>query len=231
MTTPHVYIAINEVVAKMASEGLAKDRDNRIQGFKFRGIDDVYNALARHLANAKLCILPRVRERSYTERPTQKGGVQTFCILLVDFDLVSAVDGTSHTITTVGEAQDSADKSSNKAMSAAMKYACLVAFQIPTEGDNDADAHHEERAPPAPVRPSGQRSNAERPSTAKAAPSSSDFERRFNAVVDKKGTLAELRAIGADIARAVASGALDPLERDHLETVYMRAVDALGAAA
>lgn len=44
---------------------------------------------------------------------------------------------------------DSADKSSNKAMSAAYKYAAFQAFAIPTEGDNDADAHtHELKARP-----------------------------------------------------------------------------------
>lgn len=150
MTTPHVYQAINQVVATMAGEGLAKSRNNQAQGFRFRGIDDVYNALARVLADAKLCILPRVRERWITERPSKSGAMQTFTTLLVDFDLVSAVDGSKHTITTVGEAQDSADKSSNKAMSAAMKYACLIAFQIPTEGDNDADASHTEKLPAGP---------------------------------------------------------------------------------
>ena len=40
---------------------------------------------------------------------------------------------------TYGEAMDSADKSTNKAMSAAYKYMCLQVFCIPTEGDNDAD--------------------------------------------------------------------------------------------
>ena len=35
---------------------------------------------------------------------------------------------------------DRSDKATNKAMSAAYKYAALQAFAIPTEGDNDADA-------------------------------------------------------------------------------------------
>jgi hypothetical protein len=146
----HVYTAINQVVATMAGEGLAKSRNNQAQGFRFRGIDDVYNALARVVADAKLLILPRVRERWVVERPSKSGGVQTFTTLLIDFDLVSAVDGSMHTITTIGEAQDSADKSSNKSMSAAMKYACLMSFQIPTEGDNDADASHGEKMPAGP---------------------------------------------------------------------------------
>jgi hypothetical protein len=46
-----------------------------------------------------------------------------------------------------GEAMDSGDKATNKAMSAAYKYACMQAFSIPTEGDNDADAHTHEVKP------------------------------------------------------------------------------------
>jgi hypothetical protein len=58
----------------------------------------------------------------------------------MDFDLVSAVDGSSHTVHVIGEAMDSADKATNKAMSAAYKYMAMQVFCIPTEGDNDADA-------------------------------------------------------------------------------------------
>ena len=39
----------------------------------------------------------------------------------------------------IGEAMDRSDKATNKAMSAAYKYACFQTFCIPTEGDNDAD--------------------------------------------------------------------------------------------
>lgn len=147
MTAPHVYQAINHVTSAMAAEGLPKSRSNVQQGYKFRGIDDVYCAIARHLATAKLCILPRVIERSVSERATKSGGVSTYTVLTVEFDLVSSLDGSKHTIVTVGEAMDTADKSTNKAMSAAMKYACLLTFQIPTEGDNDADGSHHEKGP------------------------------------------------------------------------------------
>jgi hypothetical protein len=135
-----VYAAIAAVMSDMASEGISKGRRNQQQGYNFRGIDDVYNALAPILAKHKLLILPRVMARSQVERTTAKGGVLFYTTVEVEFDLVSGVDGSSHTIKTVGEAMDSADKSSNKAMSAAFKYAAMQAFCIPTEGDNDADA-------------------------------------------------------------------------------------------
>jgi hypothetical protein len=47
---------------------------------------------------------------------------------------------------------DSADKATNKAMSAAYKYMAMQTFCIPTEGDNDADAsHYEVRREAAPL--------------------------------------------------------------------------------
>lgn len=142
-----VYKAITAVTAIMAREGISKGRNNATQGYKFRGIDDVYNALSTHLAANNLCMLPRVVAREHVERATKNGGTLNYTILEVEFDFVSSLDGSKHTIRTVGEAMDSADKSSNKAMSAATKYACLVAFQIPTEGDNDADGTTHTPAP------------------------------------------------------------------------------------
>lgn len=145
---PQVYAAISATMAQMAKEGIAKGRKNQQQGYQFRGIDDVYAALGDVLAANKLVILPRVVGKEREERATQRGGVIMYTVLTVEFDLVSAVDGSMHTICMVGEAMDSADKSSNKAQSAALKYACLQAFMIPVEGqDNDADAVTHEVAP------------------------------------------------------------------------------------
>lgn len=147
METPHVYTAIAAVISDMTKEGISKDSKNQQQGYAFRGIDAVYNALAPKLAVHGLCILPRVMAREMTERETRNGGVLFYTRLTVEFDLVSAKDGSKHTICTVGEAMDSGDKSSNKAMSAAYKYAAFMAFCIPTEGDNDADSTtHEVKA-------------------------------------------------------------------------------------
>ena len=137
---PHVYSAIAEVTGKLAKVGIGKDRKNDQQGYKFRGIDDVYNALSALISEAKLCLLPRVTSRELTERQTQRGGVLFYVVCGVDFDLISAVDGSKHTVHVIGEAMDSGDKATNKAMSAAYKYMAMQVFCIPTEGDNDADA-------------------------------------------------------------------------------------------
>lgn len=150
-TVLNVYQAINQVQSALAQTGITKDRKNQQQGYAFRGIDDVYNALSPLLAKAGLCILPRVVSRECVERQTAKGGTLFYVTVEAEFDFVSAEDGSKHTVKTFGEAMDSGDKATNKAMSAAYKYAAFQAFAIPTEGDNDADAHHHQPAPKADV--------------------------------------------------------------------------------
>lgn len=136
-----VYQAINKVQAALAKQGISKDhRNTQGAGYNFRGIDDVYNAISPLLAEYGLCILPRMISRSCEERQSKSGGALFYVTVEAEFDMVSSEDGSKHTIRTFGEAMDSGDKGTNKAMSAAYKYAAFQAFAIPTEGDNDADA-------------------------------------------------------------------------------------------
>ena len=135
-----VYEAISNVQGELAKQGIAKDKKNKAQGYQFRGIDELYNALSGHLADAKLCIIPRVLSREITTRKTSKGADWYNVVVDVEFDFVSGEDGSMHTAKSYGEAMDSADKATNKAMTAAYKYMCFMVFAIPTEGE-DADAH------------------------------------------------------------------------------------------
>lgn len=158
MNTPallEVYKGITAVSRALARAGISKDRKNAQQGYNFRGIDDIYNALSSELAAANLCIIPRVMARESVERQTRSGGALFYVTVHAEYDIVSAIDGSCHTASAYGEAMDSADKATNKAMSAAYKYMAMQLFCIPTEGDNDADATtHEIRSasytPPAP---------------------------------------------------------------------------------
>lgn len=145
-----VYQVIANVAKDMSTQGISKGRENKQQGFKFRGIDDVFNALAPSLVRHGLVILPRMVSRTVTERQNKSGGALFYVIVEAEFDFVAAEDGSKHTIRTFGEAMDSGDKATNKAMSAAYKYAAFQAFCIPTEGDNDADATTHEVAKAAP---------------------------------------------------------------------------------
>ena len=148
-----VYQAINKVQAALSKNGITKDRRNQQQGYNFRGIDDVYNALSPLLAENGLCILPRILSRQCEERQTAKGGTLFYVTVEAEFDFVSSEDGSAHVVRTFGEAMDSGDKATNKAMSAAYKYAAFQAFAIPTEGDHDADAQTHQVVPQPAVKP------------------------------------------------------------------------------
>ena len=144
-----VYKAISAVQADLAKAGISKDSTNSFDNYKFRGIDAVYGALSPLLAKHGLCMLPRMLSRESVERVTAKGGALFYVTVDAEYDFVSALDGSKHTVRVFGEAMDRGDKATNKAMSAAYKYAAFQAFAIPTEGDNDADSQsHEVKAAP-----------------------------------------------------------------------------------
>ena len=141
-----VYKAICDVSRELCAAGISKDKKASGGGasYAFRGIDDVLQALAPLLPKHGLCMLPRVTSRQVVERTTKGGSVMIYVCLTVEYDLVSAEDGSKHTICTMGEAFDSGDKATNKAMSAAYKYAAIEAFCIPVEGvavDSERDSH------------------------------------------------------------------------------------------
>ena len=193
----NVYQAIAAVMAELSKEGISKDRKNQQQGYAFRGIDDMYNALSPILAKNGLCVLPRVLARETIERQTKSGSALFYTTVEVEFDFVSAEDGSKHTVKTFGEAMDSADKSTNKAMSAAYKYAVMQAFAIPTEGDNDADAQTHEVAPKPtqkPVQPKQEKQKAGTPFDEPATPAGDP-----DAVVDELCERARLCTTNADL--------------------------------
>jgi hypothetical protein len=132
-----IYRLIPKVMQDVGA--IAKGRKNQQQGYAFRGIDDVYNAMQGPLSRHGVFFVPEVLERSVVERTTKAGGALFYTTLKVKFTLYAA-DGSHVEAVTIGEAMDSGDKSSNKAQSAALKYAMLEIFCIATEAQEDADA-------------------------------------------------------------------------------------------
>ncbi|TCJ32174.1 ERF family protein [Parafrankia sp. BMG5.11] len=149
-----VYQAINAVAGALAHDGVAKARLNSRDNYLYRSIDDVLERLAPLLAAHRLCILPRVLERDATDRQEEGGAMLVAVTLKVAFDLVSAEDGSCHTIEAYGEALDAGDKATAKAMQSSYKYAVLQAFCVPAGQGEDADARsYRLRAPALPAEP------------------------------------------------------------------------------
>lgn len=133
-------------------EAISKDRTNpQGAGYKFRGIDDLYNAVHTVFSKHGVYSVPTVLEREREERQSSKGGTLLYTILKILYTFYAS-DGSKVEALTIGEAMDSGDKSCNKAMSAAHKYCLIQVFSIPTEGDNDTENSSHELAPkPKPV--------------------------------------------------------------------------------
>ena len=135
--TPLIYKKIIEVMADINAIG--KDRRNQQQGFQFRGIDDVMNELHSSLAKCGVFVLPKVLEETRTTGKTARGGDMFYTRLKINFGFY-AEDGSHVDAVVIGEAMDTGDKASNKALSIGLKYAMLQVFCIPTEDDKDPDA-------------------------------------------------------------------------------------------
>lgn len=149
-----VFPAWGAVISAMARVGVAKDRENKAQGFRFRGVDDVMTALSAALAEHRLAMSAHYHDRELIERVAKSGGATYNVVLRGDYRLYSTEDGSSVEVGTfVGEANDSADKATNKAMSAAWKYAAFQTFCIPLEGTPDADQEAPETLPSLPTPP------------------------------------------------------------------------------
>ena len=132
-----IYKLIGQAIGKIGAIG--KDKKNAQQGFMYRGIDQVYNALNPVMAELGIFFTPEILDQKREERTTKNGSVLIYTILTIRFT-VYAPDGSNVSMTVVGEGMDSGDKSTNKAMSVAMKYAMFQLFCIPTEEMRDPDA-------------------------------------------------------------------------------------------
>lgn len=142
-----IYKLIPLVMAEVGA--IAKNSRNEQQKYKFRGIDDVMTAFWPALSKHKLFFVPEVLDKEVTERETKSGSTLIYTTLMVAYTLC-APDGSSIRAIVAGEAMDSGDKSTNKAMSAALKYFLLQTFCIPVEADDDADSQtHEVKGKPA----------------------------------------------------------------------------------
>lgn len=124
-------------------KAVTKDQKNVQQGFKFRGIDQFVNALYPALTKHGVFMTPRAtsftHEIKEVTRSSGKIGVDKHVAIMMEYDFF-AEDGSKVTVGPVpAEGVDSGDKATNKALSAALKYALIQTFTVPTEDMEEAD--------------------------------------------------------------------------------------------
>jgi hypothetical protein len=140
---------IHQKIPVIMSEigAIQKAKKNAQQGFMYRGVDDVMNALQPLLHKHGVFIVPEVLEQKREERQTNKGGNLIYSVCTIKYTFYAS-DGSFITAVVVGEGMDSGDKATNKAMAIAFKYACFQVFCIPTEEMKDPDADTPEPSMP-----------------------------------------------------------------------------------
>lgn len=130
---------LSAVQKALSSIGIDKSGKNQQQGYKYRGIDQVMNALAPLLAEHELLIMPNVLSHKFTEGTTRNGGAMYHHMVEVEYTIFGPEGDSIGPFRARGECIDTADKGLNKACTAAYKYWVLTALCIPTEASEDAD--------------------------------------------------------------------------------------------
>lgn len=138
----NIYETIPKIMEAVGA--VTKDKKNTSgQAFMYRGIDDVMNALNPAMTKFKLFVVPEVLEQLREDRTSKQGTALIYSVCKIKYTFY-AEDGSNVAATVIGEAFDSGDKATNKAMSIAFKYACFQVFCIPTEEMKDPDSESHE---------------------------------------------------------------------------------------
>lgn len=139
--TPRVFAAIADVMRDITP--VSKNQLNQAQKYKFRGIDDLMSAMAGPMRAHGLFILPEM-----VHRAAARDGKMTSVVLTMRYHIYGPA-GDCLVATVPGEASDFADKATNKAQSAALKYLLLQVFMIPVDGKSIDDGDRDHPEPPA----------------------------------------------------------------------------------
>lgn len=139
-----VHEALAQVMADVRAVG--KHDRNQAQGFSFRGIDATVNAVGPALRAHGVVVLPELLQLDYgTVEVGAKRTPMAHVQVRVRYLFVGP-EGDQLAAVVPGEAMDSGDKGTAKAMSVAFRTALLQALALPTD-DPDPDSTSYERAP------------------------------------------------------------------------------------
>lgn len=213
---PNVHECLARAMALVKPVG--KEGKNREQGYAFKKIDDFMTAANVAMAEAGIHQVPRVLQRITDESHlTSNKAIMRWVDLEVEFTFYGPA-GDSVTAVTWGEGRDAADKATNKALTAAQKYALMYVLMVPTSDIQDADRES----------PEAQHGGQHDPAVAADTPKQLDGPhfagkiRTFSAELGRK-TDAEIKA---DYAEWAATKAVEGHPDRNLATAQVTALQA-----
>ena len=145
-----VHVAWARVMADVQSISKGDQRNDVGGRYSFRGVDRVVNAVGPALRRHGVLVLPtRILSAEYREARTSKGNVMRECVVTVQWTIRGPGGDDLPPVESIGEATDTQDKATAKAVSVAQRVLFLSSLQIPTQ-DPDIDRGHERGELPTP---------------------------------------------------------------------------------
>jgi len=134
-------VIYKQMMAVMKDIGsVSKGQKNEAQGFKFRGVDQFINALNPALLKNGVIMVPKLVTKGSQTRDLGNGKSESHVHLEMTYTFY-AEDGSNLVVGPIpSEGLDRGDKATNKALSAALKYALIQTFSITTEDVVDGDS-------------------------------------------------------------------------------------------
>jgi ERF superfamily protein len=135
-----VHIAWARVMADVQLIPKGDRREDRGGQYNFRGVDRVITAVGPALRRHGVLLMPvKVSNVTYRDQTTKAGNVMQECTLTVDWQVIGPMgDLLPVVLQSVGQANDTGDKATAKAMSIAHRVLFLTSLHIPT-GDPNVD--------------------------------------------------------------------------------------------
>jgi hypothetical protein len=138
------------VMADVQSISKADQRSDTGGRYNFRGVDRVVNAVGPALRRHGVLVLPtRIIEIEYRESRTTNNKVMQDIAVRVQWTVIGPKGDQLPPMESAGQATDTSDKGTAKAVSVAQRVLFLTALHIPTQ-DPDVDRGHERGERPGP---------------------------------------------------------------------------------
>lgn len=207
-----IYSAIAEIMGELSP--IAKTQKNSSQGggYNYRGIDQFYNELGPLFAKHKIFSVPSVLDKKTSVVKSRGGHDLRFVELTMKYTFY-AEDGSFVETVVAGEAMDSGDKASNKAMAVAHKYALMQIFTVPTAelDDPDKESHlinfNKPSEQPSPIKPKSEKTISDLKSEIRAFAKAKGRDEEFSAFLkeqygsDYQFTIEELKQLKSECER------------------------------
>lgn len=126
-----------------------KDKQNPQQHYKYASSDAVLEKANPAFVSAGLATVYELQILDRQPRTTGSGGMWELCTVLARLTVIDSETGASIQTDGIGQGYDGGDKALSKAQTQARKYALLLALNISTGDDPEADDRSDKAQVPA----------------------------------------------------------------------------------